>query len=324
MLYGGYMESKKPPRQVDDNQEWVVKLPEDNPKAMELLLSIVHGQFHVVPGYEDPIGVQNLYDIAVLTDKYDMAHILEPWARGWLRSIPPMLCSAWLEGESAREQFYHKRLWISWALGERASFEEITKIMLMNCSNSMFPSSSNLRCSGVLEPPEIYGKFDPKSLFFLDRVFGNLTNYSIADIMEKVRLDTIKALLAPFNAIITRLIVQDTALCQRHKSWGVRTDVCVPLMLGTGIQSLHSKGLWPIPLHSTIWWSIQLLSDKLKSVNIDSQGLDTAGFASQCSYGPTLRAEIEKILNSIPSLLTEGHKRHFESQAKKSGVLVSE
>jgi len=156
MLYGEFMESKKP-HPHDDSLEWTVKLPEDNPTAMGLLFSIIHGRFDVVPGYEELLYVRDLYEISVITDKYDMAHVLQPWARGWLRST---LCSTELIGESLRDQNCHERLWISWALGDKTNFEEIAKIMLLTSCASI-RDSNGLRCAGVFEPPQIYGEFDP-------------------------------------------------------------------------------------------------------------------------------------------------------------------
>ncbi|KAH8161020.1 hypothetical protein CIB48_g7224 [Xylaria polymorpha] len=110
MLFGEFKESKKhcPP---DDNSEWIVKLPDDNSTAMGFLLQIIHGQFDVVPNYEDPMNIRDLYEISVITDKYDMTHILQPWARGWLRSITQHLAT--LRRESLREKYCHERLWIS-------------------------------------------------------------------------------------------------------------------------------------------------------------------------------------------------------------------
>ncbi|KAI0418622.1 hypothetical protein F5X98DRAFT_337689 [Xylaria grammica] len=293
MLYGEFRESKPCPE--DGNLEWTVKLPEDNTTAMGLLLNIVHGRFDVVPSYEDPIYIRDLYDISVVTDKYDMAHVLKPWAKGWLRST---LCSTELTGESLREQYCHERLWISWALGDKAHFEEIAKILLLTSCGSV-RNTNSLRCAGVLEPPDIY------------------------DIVEQTRLSTIKALLTPFHNTIEGLIMNDTALCKKSnkKSYA---DVCLPSMLGTGIQSLHSMGLWPIPQPAEIPWSVLILSDKLKAVKIESKGYPNTelGRAHKCTQMPVLQAEIEKVLKSIPSLLTEQHERHLYSQAKKSGVLT--
>ncbi|KAI0861661.1 hypothetical protein F4860DRAFT_475817 [Xylaria cubensis] len=292
LLYGEFGESKKPCLQ-DDSLEWTVKLPEDNPTAMGLLLNITHGRFDVVPSYEDLLSIRDLYDISVVTDKYDMTHVLQPWARGWLRSA---LCSTQLTGESLREQYCHERLWISWVLGDKANFEEIAKILLL-ASCAFIRDSNSLRHAGVFEPPEIY------------------------DIIEQTRLDTIKALLAPFHNIIESLIMNDKTLCKKHKKKNY-PGVCLPSMLGTGIQSLRSVGLWPIPQPGDIPWSVLILSDKLNSVKMESKGYPEVGDGRvhKCSQGPALQVEIERVMNSIPSLLTEGHKRHLEYQARKSGV----
>ncbi|KAI1119320.1 hypothetical protein F5Y14DRAFT_437890 [Nemania sp. NC0429] len=281
MLYGDFMESKKPHPQ-DDSLEWTVKLPEDNPTAMALLLSIIHGRFDVVPGYEDLLYVRDLYDISVITDKYDMACVLQPWARGWLRST---LYLTELIGESLRDQYCYKRLWISWALGDKANFEEIAKIMLLTS------------CTSIRDSNKIY------------------------DIIERTRLDIIEELLAPFYKIIEGLITNDKTLCKKHKKKNHR-DSCLPSMLGTSIQSLHSVGLWPIPQPAEIPWSVLILSDKLKSVKMEGKGYTDVedGHVYKCCQGPALQVEIERVLKSIPSLLTEGHECHLECQARKSGI----
>ncbi|KAI0431611.1 hypothetical protein F5Y09DRAFT_184574 [Xylaria sp. FL1042] len=186
MLYGEFIESKKPPPQ-DDSLEWTVKLPEDNPTAMGLLLRIIHSRFDVVPGYEDLLYVRDLYDICVIADKYDMAHVLQPRARGWLRST---LYSTELIGKSLREQYCHERLWISWVLGDKPKFEKTAKRMLLTSCASIRDSNS-LRYAGIFEPPEIY------------------------DIIEQTRLDIIETLLAPFHSIIESLIMNDETLCKK-------------------------------------------------------------------------------------------------------------
>ncbi|KAJ2969301.1 hypothetical protein NUW58_g10021 [Xylaria curta] len=299
MLYGEFEERKKP-RPGGGNferTEWTIKLPEDNPTALALLLNIVHGRFDVVPSYEDLLYIRDLYNVSVVTDKYDMTHILQPWARGWMRST---LCSTELTGGSLREQYCQERLWISWELGDRANFEEIAKVLLLTSCLSIRDTNS-LRCAGVFEPPEIY------------------------DIIEQTRLDTIKALLAPFDNTIQGLITKDATLCRKHTKKKNYTDYCLPSMLGIGIQSLHSMGLWPIPQPAEVSWSVSVLSEKLKDVKIENKGHTDVdhGRAHKCSLGPALQLEIEKVLNSIPSLLTEGHERHLESQAKKSGLSIT-
>ncbi|KAI0435511.1 hypothetical protein F4803DRAFT_331981 [Xylaria telfairii] len=164
MLYGEFKESKKACPQ-DDNLEWIVKLPDDNSTAMGLLLHIAHGLFDVVPSYEDLMNIRDLYEISIITDKYDMTHILQPWARGWLRSITQYVTK--LIRPSLREQYCHERLWISWELGDKANFEEIAKVLLLNSTISA-NDGNGLRCAGVFEPPDIYGEanlLNPSCIF---------------------------------------------------------------------------------------------------------------------------------------------------------------
>lgn len=144
-------------------------------------------------------------------------------------------------------------------------------------------------------------------------------NHSIADIIEQARLDAIKALLAPLHNIIQRLITNHRSMCTAKDA--AIEAFCMTSMLGAGIQWLHRVGLWPIPQPEEILWSVLDLSIKLYRVeiwSIDPYSQDDS--AHQCSHGEALKAEIDKVIDSLPSLVTEEHERHLDSQAKKSGV----
>lgn len=160
MLYGGFAEGKKA-QPGNEKSEWVVKLPEDNPAAMEIALNIIHSRFDQVCGYEDFIYTTHFYNLCVLTDKYDMTHILRPWARGWSRSTHSQ-CEKL--GQSLRLKFCHERLWIAWELGDRTTFEGMARALLLESSAAV---GNYLRYVGALEPPGIYGKsHSPVSFWF--------------------------------------------------------------------------------------------------------------------------------------------------------------
>ncbi|KAI1359304.1 hypothetical protein F5Y08DRAFT_332445 [Xylaria arbuscula] len=281
MLNGEFKESKK--FCSESGSERTIKLHEDDPKPMALLLNIVHSRFDQVPSYESIIDIRYLYEISVLTDKYDMTHVLRPWARGWLRSTQHL--STW-PGLSLREQYCHERLWISWELGDTTNFEKIANILLLNSSTSAEDANS-LRCDGILEPLDIY------------------------EDLQRIRLDTIGALLTSLDNIIQGLMQKDEKFCQRSGQGD-----CLASMLGTGIQSLCELELYPIPHPVDVQWSVSDLSAKLKTVEIKGN----FGEYHKCSQELALQAEVEKVLDFIPSLLTEVHHRHLNSQAKKSGV----
>ncbi|GKT48195.1 uncharacterized protein ColSpa_08376 [Colletotrichum spaethianum] len=99
MLFGGFAES----RPEENGVEWSVDLPEDSTEAMEILLNIVHGHFHLVP---EKLPLMRLYNILTITEKYDMTVIIRPWARSWMQAVrhqtddAHLLCVAWELGDS--------------------------------------------------------------------------------------------------------------------------------------------------------------------------------------------------------------------------------
>ena len=60
---------------------WKTRLPEDNPEAVHVLLNILHGCFNRVPSL---MTIDLLFEITVVTEKYDMVGVLGPYAQEWL------------------------------------------------------------------------------------------------------------------------------------------------------------------------------------------------------------------------------------------------
>lgn len=82
LLYGPFAEAKPA-----DGNEWRVKLPEDHPGALEVILNIVHW-----PGHPEKIAAIDLdlaFEVAVLTNKYSMTQCLAVCARNWLDVLVP-------------------------------------------------------------------------------------------------------------------------------------------------------------------------------------------------------------------------------------------
>ncbi|KAI1099475.1 hypothetical protein F4804DRAFT_82735 [Jackrogersella minutella] len=286
MLYGEFAEGKRAQPQ-DGKSEWIVKLPEDNSAAMSIILNIIHSRFDQVSGYEDFVYTTHLYNLCVLTDKYDMTHILRPWARGWSRSTHAQ-CEKL--GQSLRSKFCHERLWISWELGDHVTFDAMARALLLNSSAA---AGNNLRYVGALEPPEIY------------------------ESIQQARLGMIKQLLNPLELILQGLVQNDKSFCGRPES-GSQKGECLASMLGTTIQSLHSNGLWPIPDPAAVQCSVWEFAAKLQCLVIEGK----FGDYHKCCQSHGLKARIDNTLLSIPPLLNELHWRHLEAQAKKSGMLV--
>ncbi|KAM0226668.1 hypothetical protein ACHAPO_012167, partial [Fusarium lateritium] len=120
MLYGGFIESKKP-----DNGEWVVSLPEDKATAMALFLHISHGQFDRIPR---TLSIDDLYDLTVLSNYYDGTRMLEPWMGRWMHSIE--------DNAKQSNETMTKYLWITFEFGFKDSFARMARHMIMESDGS--------------------------------------------------------------------------------------------------------------------------------------------------------------------------------------------
>lgn len=84
LLYGPFTEAKPP-----DGNDWIIKLPEDHPGALEVVLNLIHW-----PGQPEKITAVDLnlaFEVAVLTDKYSMTHCLTSHAQQWLDDLLPVM-----------------------------------------------------------------------------------------------------------------------------------------------------------------------------------------------------------------------------------------
>lgn len=87
MLYGNPQWRESRPKDPSE-LPWIVKLPEDNHDGTKTLLEIIHSRFSHVSN--TCATVEELYEILVVADKYDMTKLLRPWVQGWVTSLPPL------------------------------------------------------------------------------------------------------------------------------------------------------------------------------------------------------------------------------------------
>ncbi|KAL0936006.1 uncharacterized protein CTRU02_208221 [Colletotrichum truncatum] len=146
MLYGGFAESKP---QATGNS-WVVELPEDRACPLLVVLSIIHGHFTYIP---NGLKQNEMYHVLTITEKYDMTHILRPWAKVWFQPYEDIRSPAGNE----------MLLWISWEIGHVKMVCDMSKSLLLG---SQVDKNGQLVTSGgvplkkyvFLEPPGMLGK----------------------------------------------------------------------------------------------------------------------------------------------------------------------
>ncbi|KAI1488957.1 hypothetical protein F5X96DRAFT_44209 [Biscogniauxia mediterranea] len=281
MLYGGFSESKN-----SGNHPWTIRLPEDNPKALEVILNIIHLRFDQVSSSVTTFDA--IYDITVLTDKYDLTRVIRPWVGEW-RNIAmgdKLLLTI--------ERYFEKRLWIAWELGDLKDFCAIIQFMsLCSCINSdgvlrcinLWALNSYKRLHDFPEPLEAY------------------------ETISSTRLRIIKELLTHVDNLVSGLIRRERGKLCCHGG----DSHCDATVLGSLIQSLAGAKLWPIPKPSAYDRSPHDLFHSIKTLTV----------VNSCSFGHCRPTNLSTLQNPIVDKrlrLSDMQKRHCFEQGKKSGI----
>lgn len=144
MLYGSMAESRSQ-LQAGTEDRWTVELPEDDPVALAVLLSIIHNTFESVP---ESVTSLQLFHITILTDNYDMTHILRPWAPKWIQTFRRHATT----GErDAPHPDYLLFAWISYVLGD-ATLYQCARHDMFRFSKLDFEDRIRFRGDSDLEP----------------------------------------------------------------------------------------------------------------------------------------------------------------------------
>jgi hypothetical protein len=138
---------------------WIVELPEDNPAVMAIILNIIHSRFELLTPFDVQIPLPQLYELAVLTDKYDLTRVIRPWANSWLRPLNDQYPPGWIAYKRDVPTHLDRQLWIAWELGDEVLLRNTLIDMVFNLESDMSP---------LLEPPGLFGMLQaPKSAVYL-------------------------------------------------------------------------------------------------------------------------------------------------------------
>jgi hypothetical protein len=80
MLYGPFVEGQA---QQQEGSEWATRLPDDRPEGLRILCFAVHGRFDALPS---EMSQDELIDLTVLAEKYDMIGSLKPFWKDWVKN----------------------------------------------------------------------------------------------------------------------------------------------------------------------------------------------------------------------------------------------
>ncbi|KAK2772875.1 nuclear pore protein-like protein [Colletotrichum kahawae] len=89
---------------------WVVNLPDDDVEPLFFLLSMTHGRWENIP---KKISIDELHDLLITADKYDMMRIFLPWYLDWTASYRFPWWNSW-EWSIMTLPYVDLLLWLAW------------------------------------------------------------------------------------------------------------------------------------------------------------------------------------------------------------------
>lgn len=283
-------------------------MPEDDARAMTIILQIIHGKFAEVPSN---LKLCILFDLAVLSDKYDLAGCLSLWAEDWARphrTIPD-------QGEAIDAY----KLWIAWEFGDAPVFRKLARKLLMGSfmeSGTKLLPPSGMITNHIPSPPRLLGKcYQPGSILLVK------ANVRTPEAIKTIRAATVKAMVEVVATRVHDWNSWDNSFCQ---SSDVESKMrCEHVILGSLLTQLKKAGLYAAAFKGKpCKHSISDLSHSLQNLEIDTLeefrlSLDEHG---NCDPTAQIAVEISEIVEGMASPIDEAHERHLEAQAKKTGV----
>ncbi|KAK4125839.1 hypothetical protein N657DRAFT_708927 [Parathielavia appendiculata] len=219
MLFGAWKEAKP------TEGPWVVELPEDKPESVRTLLAIIHSKFDIVRTF---VYLNQLHDILLVTDKFDMISVIRPWASAWVQM------AAFGAGVGEEVSLCDRALGIHVA-GELG----IDNMLSLETRELIFGAPV------VQDGADMRVTYNGKHIRF--ESYAAPSDLVIAGL----RLALIQTLLDFYHAEI-RCRTRDEGACQAISTsiydGNSERPVCDSLLLGSLFRTQHRLGLDPLPL----------------------------------------------------------------------------
>ncbi|KAH0438216.1 nuclear pore protein-like protein [Colletotrichum camelliae] len=299
MLFTGFSESRP-----KDNSPWTIEMPEDSVSPVFLVLSIVHGHFQHIP---KRLEQDHLYQLLVVTEKYDMTQTLSPWASTWFQPYAATKTSE-IEGKEVV-------MWISWELGHEETFRTYAKELLLKSKINgvgelLDGNGIALSTYTFLEPPGI-----------LETIAS--TRAIVINEMTRTIYDAIEGALK--NGKCERLDNNGNGYYGNYGDYKrpMTPDQCIRCVLGSLIQQVHKIGLQDVALLQTATpkylGSINDLLSAIKSIKFSLSDPNH----NICNPLQNIKDKATSLVAKIESPVTDNHLEYLRAQAKKTGKVTT-
>ncbi|KAH6997736.1 hypothetical protein BKA56DRAFT_664403 [Ilyonectria sp. MPI-CAGE-AT-0026] len=276
--------------------EWRVRLPEDDVHPFALLMDIVHSVYERAT---PKMAASHLYQLCILTNKYDMAQALRPMASKWLApySSPQMLREP--KGFSITNMMF-----IAWEMGHCVIFEALVKVVAWRHNSNR--NNDLIYPNGTL--------LQDTCRFSSHGTLEHITKYR-QDVLAAVRKschDTIRKLLAKERA---------STFCARNKCplrAGTINDAAI---LGDILQRSQELGIIEFFDHKEgspkFTGNLTDLKHKLSTIRDSNVSCSCGGPVALILASMTRESDAKH-----PLVVKDWHKKHLSIQAAKTKVLV--
>jgi len=240
-----------------------LSLPDDDPKALVVILRVIHLQYDWVPPSLDE---NQLYKIAVICDKYDMRQSLEVWLAKWISPLvdPP-----------AKPISGDKWLFIAYAFGRQDLFSRLTKDLILQCRSD---EDGNLLLNGNTLSEHIPGRIVGEWDLGYHRHRSLIAHTPSAEISAR-RHQTIEAMIDCIHSTIEEYGAPNTSKCTTGR------NTCDDLAFGFLIRTFKRLKIYP-EASQIVSQAIQEIKRLLDSVSFPSDahisGESSATVGCQC------------------------------------------
>ncbi|KXJ97249.1 hypothetical protein Micbo1qcDRAFT_199963 [Microdochium bolleyi] len=261
-----------------------ITLPLDGDvKSADILMSIVHYRFGNIPHM---LTLSELYQLCLMLAQYRCAHLVLPWARGWIGHF---------RNDAPGREDAHKALWIAYTLGEEAWYKRLLKSMILTFrldEGGNLANRTGVKLLDMILPTQLFDIISETRIILLETIFKG-----VADSLKNTTAATV---------------------CRVGKD----TEHCKAIMLGSAMPQLTRDGLFfPSPKAEEYKASVQDLVDTIKAVKsltFVSQNSAPHQSHAGCSLG--LASLVDGVLEGMPLMVTDEHKGHLLAQRLLSGI----
>ncbi|KAI0975341.1 hypothetical protein F4678DRAFT_323737 [Xylaria arbuscula] len=285
-----------------DAVKWTVRLPDDDPNAMQTVINILYGHYPITLA-DEHVDLEELLQLTILADKYDLVHHFAEWSAQWVRDMEPYWVGQRFIGKSTED--LESLLWIFWVLGH----EPLYTYMVLQIA-----FHSELDAAGRLTDPA-------EQLCFTSEYHEvPVPPYALIEIGHS-RIEVLKMIRKDIKTTL-----EEHLHGRQTKSWlrcrrtdGADDQAWRRSILIAFVEMLEAEGLWPLPSAYALTASPRSLVEIFR-VNASIPSFAHRHAGRFCEADGAFWERIEKLLREVRFTLPAQSANHLSAQAAKSGL----